>query len=108
MPPKVQEVIKSEFTVLDGSADLKKYNADFEAKHKDSPLHVISVIKTKKLLGDDQGKAEKELIDVLNVKGIQLEDANEVQGLLKSWRSKEIDAFKKKAAEKWSEASLFA
>jgi hypothetical protein len=108
LPPKVQDVIKSNFTSLEASTDLKKYNADFEAKHKDSPLHVISAIKTKQLLGEDQGKVEKALSDVLAIKGIEFEHAVEILALLRGWRSKEVDGFKKKAAEKWPEVNVFA
>jgi N-alpha-acetyltransferase 15/16, NatA auxiliary subunit len=108
LPPKVQEVIKSEFTTLDASADLKKYNADFQAKHKDSAPHVISAVKTKKLLGEDSSKVEKELAEVLSVKDVQFEQAIEVLDLLRGWRSKEVDGFKKAAAGKWPEVTAFA
>lgn len=108
LPPKVQEVIKSEFTTLDASTDLKKYNAEFESKHKDSASHVISAIKAKKLLGEDSSKVEKELTGVLSIKDAQFEQAVEVLDLLRSWRSKEVDGFKKKAADKWPEVTAFA
>ncbi|KAI1872760.1 hypothetical protein JX265_004863 [Neoarthrinium moseri] len=108
LPAKVQEVIKSEFTALDASTDLKKYNADFQAKNSNSAPHVIAAIKAKKLLGEDQSKVEKELADVLSVKGIKFEDAKEVLALLRGWRSKEVDGFKKAAAEKWPEVTAFA
>ncbi|KAH6646275.1 tetratricopeptide [Truncatella angustata] len=108
LPAKAQEVIKAEFDTLDASTDLKKYNADFEAKHKESASHVIAAVKAKKHLGEDQSKVEKELSEVLNVKDITFEQATEVLDLLRGWRSKEVDDFKKKAAGKWPEVTAFA
>ncbi|KAK9789874.1 putative N-alpha-acetyltransferase 16, NatA auxiliary subunit [Seiridium cardinale] len=108
LPAKAQEVIKAEFDALDASTDLKKYNADFETKHKGSAPHVIAAIKAKKHLGEDQAKVEKELSEVVAIEGIQFQQAQEVLSLLRSWRSKEVDGFKKKAAEKWPEVTAFA
>lgn len=87
---------------------MKKYNADFEAKHKDSASHVIAAIKAKKHLGEDQSKVEKELTEVLGINGISYQQAQKVLSLLRGWRSKEVDSFKKKAAEKWPEVTAFA
>jgi N-alpha-acetyltransferase 15/16, NatA auxiliary subunit len=108
LPPKAQEVIKAEFDALDSSVDLKSYNNDFEAKHKDSAPHVISAIKAKKHLGEDPAKVEKELAEVLSIGGVDFQQAGEVLGLLRSWRSREVDDFKKKAATKWPEVTAFA
>ncbi|OTA87776.1 hypothetical protein M434DRAFT_399365 [Hypoxylon sp. CO27-5] len=108
LPPKVAEVLKSEFTAVDASTDLKKFNDDFKEKHKDSPSHVISAIQAEKLLGGDKKKSEKDLAGVLNLKGIQHDQAIEVLALLKSWRSSEADAFKEAAHEKWPEVTAFA
>ncbi|KAI0146476.1 tetratricopeptide [Pestalotiopsis sp. NC0098] len=108
LPAKTQEVIKAEFDVLDASVDLKKYNNDFETKHKDSAPHAIGAIKTKKHLGEDQAKVEKELTEVISIQGVDYLAAQEVLGLLRSWRSTEVDGFKKKAAEKWPEVTAFA
>ncbi|KAK6077805.1 tetratricopeptide [Seiridium cupressi] len=108
LPAKAQEVIKAEFDALDASTDLKKYNADFESKHKGSAPHVIAAIKAKKHLGEDQVKVEKELSEVVAIEGIQFQQAQDVLSLLRSWRSKEVDGFKKKAAEKWPEVTAFA
>ncbi|KAI0126149.1 tetratricopeptide [Xylariales sp. AK1849] len=105
LPAKTQEVIKSNFTALDASTDLKKYNADFEAKHKDSAPHVIAAIKTKKLLGEDQ--ADKELLDVLSIKDVAFEHAIDVLSSLRSWRSSQVDAFKRKAHDSWPEVTAF-
>lgn len=108
LPAKTQEVIKAEFDVLDASVNLKKYNDDFETKHKDSAPHAIGAIKTKKHLGEDQAKVEKELTEVISIQGVDYLAAQEVLGLLRSWRSTEVDGFKKKAAEKWPEVTAFA
>ncbi|KAI0380641.1 N-terminal acetyltransferase A, auxiliary subunit [Hypomontagnella monticulosa] len=106
--PKVIEVLKSGFTALDASADLKKYNASFLEKHKNSSAHVISAIKTERLLGEDKKKSEKDLVGVLKLGDVQHEQAIEALALLKQWRSSEADAFKKAAHEKWPEVTAFA
>lgn len=108
LPPKAQEVIKAEFDTLDASADLKKYNTDFQAKHKDSAAHMIAAVKAKKHLGEGQSEVEKELTEIIDIKDVNFQQAQEVLGLLRSWRSKEVDAFKTKAASKWPEVTAFA
>lgn len=108
LPSKAQEVIKAEFSTLDASTDLKKYNADFQTKHKDSAAHVIAAVKAKRHLGEDQSDVEKQLAEVIDIKDVNFKQAQEVMGLLRSWRSKEVDAFKKKAAAKWPDVTAFA
>ncbi|KAI6091280.1 N-terminal acetyltransferase A, auxiliary subunit [Hypoxylon rubiginosum] len=108
LPAKVAELLKSKFTAIDASADLKKFNADFRAKHKDSPSHVISAIKSERLLGEDKKKSEKGLAEVLGLKTIEYEQAVEAFALLKQWRSSEADAFKVASHKKWPEVTAFA
>jgi N-alpha-acetyltransferase 15/16, NatA auxiliary subunit len=108
LPPQVQEVLKSEFTATKPSTDLEEYNNDFEAKHKESPVHRISAIKTKKVLGEDTAACERELGSILEMAGITWETAKDVLRLLREWRSTEVDAFKKKASAKWPEVTAFA
>ncbi|KAI1111827.1 tetratricopeptide [Nemania sp. NC0429] len=104
---KVAEVIQTEFTAIGASTDLKKYNADFLAKHKDSAPHVVSAIKIQKLLGEDQEACEKALFNVLKLGSADWEPAAEALGLLFQWRSSEAEAFKKAAEETWPEVTLF-
>ncbi len=111
LPPKAAEVLKSEFTAAD-STDLKKYNADFRANHAGSAPHVISAIKTAAFLGEDQDKCARDLADnVLEIPGTHHEQAEEVLGLLRQWRSGGTDeaaeAFKTKAHAKWPEVTAF-
>jgi N-alpha-acetyltransferase 15/16, NatA auxiliary subunit len=108
LPPKVQEVLTAEFKGLEASTDLKKYNDEFEAQHKTSALHAISVVKTRKLLGDDQSKSEESLLKILQMKQAQFEDAQEVIAVLRSWRSKKIGEAKTAAKERWPEVTAFA
>lgn len=108
LPAKVAEVIKAEFTVLEASTDLKKYNADFLEKHKDSPAHVVSGVKIQKLLGEDQKTCEKALFDILTLDAADWEPAAEALGLLFQWRSGDGEAFRKAAQEKWPEVTLFS
>ncbi|KAI3335993.1 tetratricopeptide [Ustulina deusta] len=107
LPAKVAEVIKNEFTAINASADLKKYNAEFLEKHKDSAPHVVSAIKIRKLLGEDQKTCEKALFGILSLKSDDWEPAAEALGLLLQWRSSEADAFRKAADETWPEVTLF-
>ncbi|KAI0802147.1 tetratricopeptide [Xylaria sp. FL0064] len=107
LPAKVAEVIKTDFTTIDASTDLKKYNAEFLEKHKTSPAHVVSAIKIQKLLGEDQKACEKALFGILSLKGDDWEPAAEALGLLYQWRSSEADAFRKAADETWPEVTLF-
>ncbi|KAI1304829.1 tetratricopeptide [Xylaria venustula] len=107
LPANVAEVIKTEFTALDASTDLKKYNAEFLEKHKNSAAHVVSAIKVQKLLGEDQKTCEKSLFGILGLKSDDWEPAAEALGLLFQWRSSEADAFRKAAAETWPEVTLF-
>ncbi|KAK7755489.1 hypothetical protein SLS62_002419 [Diatrype stigma] len=108
LSPKVVEVIKSDFTAVDDSTDLKQYNADFKSKHANSAPHIISAIKTSAFLGEDQAKAAKDLESVLEIPDVHHEQAEEVLGLLRQWRSDEAEPFKSKAHEKWPEVTAFA
>ncbi|KAI0171931.1 N-terminal acetyltransferase A, auxiliary subunit [Hypoxylon sp. FL1284] len=108
LPPKVAEILKSRFTALAASADLKKVVADFQEKHTDSPAHVISAIKSKRLLGEDKKKNEKELAGVLGLKTIEYEQAEVALAVLKQWRSSEADTFKEAAHKRWPEVTTFA
>lgn len=108
LPPKVAEVIKSEFTEIPPSADLAKLNAEFREKHKGSAQHVLATIRVQEKLGEDRGKLAKDVVGLLEWQGVQLEDAAGAQEVLKGWKSGELAGFKKAAAQKWPESSIFA
>lgn len=101
LPSKVTEVLKEEFKIVDSSADLKKVNDDFQAKHKASPRHVLAAIRAKKTLGADRSTCEKEVSSVLDIPGVQFEDAIEALETLRRWRSPEEESFKKAAQAKF-------
>ncbi len=105
LPPKVVEVLKSEFKAVDPSSDLAKYTADFEAKHKDSALYILSAVAAKRVLGQDKGKADKQLVDTLGLPGTKFADAAEILSVLKGWRSTEVAGFQKAAQNKWPEVT---
>ncbi|KAI2626238.1 tetratricopeptide [Xylaria nigripes] len=107
MHPKIAEVIKAEFKVIDFSTNLRTYNDQFLEKHKNSPSHMVSAIKIRKLLGEDQKTCEEALHDVLSLGGADWEPAAESLGLLHHWRSTGIEAFQKAAHETWPEVTLF-
>lgn len=108
LSPKVAEVIKSEFTEVPASADLAKVNQEFREKHKTSAQHVLASIRVQAVLGEDCGKLGKDVVGLLQTPGVELEDGVDAQELLVGWKSAELDGFKKAAAGKWPEASLFA
>lgn len=107
LPAKVAEVIKAEFTEVPASGDLAKINQEFREKHKASPQHVLSSIRVQEKLGEDSGKLGKDVVSLLQLESIQLEDADDAQKVLKSWKSSELEAFQKAAAQKWPESSIF-
>lgn len=108
LSPKTSEVIKATFTEIPASADLAKVNQEFREKHKTSAQHILSTIRVHEKLGEDRSKLGKDVAELLKLDNIQLEDASDAQALLKSWKSGELDAFKKAAAQKWPESSIFA
>lgn len=108
LSPKVAEVIRSEFTEVPASADLAKVNQEFRGTHKASAQHVLASIRVQAVLGEDRGKLGKDVVGLLQIPGLELEDAVDAQELLVGWKSAELDDFKKAAAGKWPEASLFA
>ncbi|KAH6609870.1 acetyltransferase [Trichoderma cornu-damae] len=101
LPPKVVETLKAEFKAVDDTADLSKYNQDFQAKHQASPLHVLSAIKARLALGVELTKCEKEVVDLVEHASASFTDAVAALETLKSWRSAETDAFRKAALAKW-------
>ncbi|KAH7039659.1 NMDA receptor-regulated protein 1-domain-containing protein [Microdochium trichocladiopsis] len=108
LPAQVAEVIKSEFKALDTNVDLKQYNTEFLAKHKESALHVIAAARTAKLLGEDTAKAEKALASVLDLESVEHDQALEAYAILRNWRSSEAEPFKAAAHKKWPEVTMFA
>lgn len=99
--PKVAEIMKEEFKIVDSSADLKKVNEEFQAKHKSSPRHVLAAIRAKKILGEERSKVEKEVSSILEIASVQFEDAIEALETLREWRSTEEESFKKAAQAKF-------
>lgn len=108
LPPKVAEVIKSEFTEVPESTDLAKLNQEFRERHKDSAQHVLASIRVRAALGEDRSVVSKHVLGLLETPGVAVEDAVDAQELLAGWKSAELGTFKKAAAAKWPEASLFA
>jgi peptide alpha-N-acetyltransferase len=105
---KVAQLIKADFKAIPANTDLKKYNDEFRDKNKSSAKHALSSIRCQKVLGEDRGKCEKDLTGLLQMKEASLEVAFEALETLKSWRSGEVEAFKKAAREKWPEVTRFA
>ncbi|KAK5996629.1 Gastric cancer antigen Ga19 [Cladobotryum mycophilum] len=108
LPPKVIESLKAEFKAVDETADLSKYNEEFEARHKSSPRHILSTIRGKLLIGSEKSQCEKEAAGLLDHESVTFSDAIEIIETLKGWRSSELEAFKKAAQAKWPEVTRLA
>lgn len=108
LPAKVAEVINAEFTEIPASADLSKVNAEFKEKHKTSAQHVLSSIRVQEQLGGERSKLSTDVVGILQLDGVQWEDAHDAQELLQDWKSSELSEFKKAAAKMWPESSIFA
>lgn len=108
VPAKPAEVIKSEFTLLPASTNLSRYNAEYLSTHKDCARRTLSALKTRKLLAPESaGQCEKDVVAVLKLPTITLEEAIEGFELLSSWKSSEVETFRKGAAAKWPKALVF-
>lgn len=102
-------MIKAEFTEIPADADLAQRNQAFREKHKASAQHVLATIRAQATLGkEDRTKLAKDVVSLLQVEGVQLEDARDALEVLKGWHSGELEGFKKAAAAKWPESSIFA
>ena len=108
LPPKAVEVLKEGFKSIDSSTDLKKYNDEFQAKNKNSPAHVLAAIRTKKMLGEDGKKCDKEVTGLLDIPSVTFTDAIDALETLKCWWSAEVEAFRKAALTKWPEVTRLA
>ena len=108
LPGKVLEVLQKEFTIIEPSTDLEKYNNDYASSHKDSPRHAIASVKAKRSIGGDRSQCARELIGLLDLEAITPENALDIMATLRSWRSPEIEGFKTKAKGKWPQFTRFA
>ncbi|TVY86554.1 N-alpha-acetyltransferase, NatA auxiliary subunit [Lachnellula willkommii] len=109
LPPKVAEIIKSEFTLLPESVSLTQFNNDYLSKHKDCARRTLSGLSARKLLDHDLApSADADVVEVLKIDDVSMEVAIEGLELLQSWKSGELEAFRKAAAAKWPNATVFA
>jgi hypothetical protein len=108
VPAKSAEVIKSEFTLLPASVNLTQYNDEYLSGNKDCARRTVSALKVRKLLAPDSaGQCGKDVVGVLKFPSITLEEATEALDLLRSWKSSEVEDFRKAAAAKWPKTSIF-
>ncbi|KEY69841.1 hypothetical protein S7711_08981 [Stachybotrys chartarum IBT 7711] len=103
---KVSEVVKHEFRDPDEATDLRKYNEEYQKKDLSDTRRLISAIKVKRLLGEDQGACERELLEL--GEGGSFEDGIEILDTLKSWRSSGVSKFRELARSKWPEVTRLA
>ncbi|KAF2667579.1 NMDA receptor-regulated protein 1 [Microthyrium microscopicum] len=107
--PKVAQVIKSCISIIPASSGLSEANESYLTKHKSSPQHIYSALRTRAFL-DPSSKAQNEKELLTSLDHASLEDAIDGLALLKRWGSKEdvkskyVDA----AMKKWSEATVLS
>ncbi|KAM0433255.1 hypothetical protein ACHAPT_004128 [Fusarium lateritium] len=106
--PKVLEVLKAEFKAIEPSVDLVAYNDEFLSTNKTSPRHVLSAIKSQRLLGEDKTKSEEAITGILEIPDVEYADAIEGLEVLKSWKSSQVEAFKKAALAKFPDVTRLA
>lgn len=109
LPPKVSEIMTSEFSSLNPSSelDLQKSNDKFIEKHKDSPRHYLVGLQARQFLGySSRERNEEEVLEVVSGEQATPEDAVQAIEIIREWGG---DASKvmAKAAEKWPEANVF-
>lgn len=102
LAPKVAEVLKAEFKDV---GDLAKYNADYEAKHKDI-RHILSSVVAQRII--DGKDTSSKLTAALSQPGTTFTEAIEVLEYLRSAKSGEAEAFQKAAQAKFPEATRLA
>ncbi|ROT36714.1 N-terminal acetyltransferase A complex subunit nat1 [Sodiomyces alkalinus F11] len=108
LPPKVQDLIKSEFKAVPADNTAGQYNQEFLEAHKESPPHVVSAVKARKVLGEDPSKVEKELVALVKGEKVTFEQAGEILEVLKTWKSKEVDTFRALATGRWPQVTIFS
>ena len=102
------EVIKTEFTLLPTPVNLAQYNDEYLSKHKDCARRTLSGLKARKMLSPDSApNIEKDAEAILNLPTITFEEAREGLVLLSTWKSSEIETFRKTAGAKWPQATVF-
>ena len=106
LPPKVQEVLKNEFTAISPSADLRKLNLEFRTQNSLNALHALAALRVDRLLGADKAKCQQAAVDIVKQHETTLEDAQVVLDALKEWDA-EPGPLKSVARERWPEASVF-
>lgn len=110
LPAKVEEALKTSFTILPPGADLKAYNSEFQQKHSSSVPHLQAVYNVEYLL-DNSTKSQNEssLLKLLDLPSITMAQASASLDLLNEWKSEEQtkETYREAAAKKWPEASIF-
>jgi N-alpha-acetyltransferase 15/16, NatA auxiliary subunit len=108
LSPTSAEVINTEFTLLPTPVNLVQYNDEYLSKHKDCVRRTLSGLKVRKMLSPDSTPSiEKDAVSILNLPTITFEEAREGLVLLSTWKSSEIETFRKIAGAKWPKASVF-
>ena len=109
LPPKVQEVIRAEFTAVPASADLKKLNAEFKAKHGASVAHSLAAVRAEKILGAEASQCVEEAVGLLKAnKNLTLSEAKAILDTLRGWGGSAAGTLKSLARERWPHCALFA
>lgn len=108
LEPKVAQVLKKEFRAMNGAKNSREYIEDFQKWHKGSPRHAFAAIAAKRRMGEDKATLDREVVGLLEMKEMAAVDALSILETLQSWRSPEVQAFKKAARVRWPEVTRLA
>ncbi|KAI9814463.1 MAG: hypothetical protein M1827_003319 [Pycnora praestabilis] len=108
LPPKVSEIINSEFILLPKSTLLSTTNDDFLSQHKSSVSHIQTGLRVRQMLSSDTlPQNEKDLLATLDLEDVTFVQAKAGMELLRDWKSGQRDTYRAKAAERWPEVTAF-
>jgi N-alpha-acetyltransferase 15/16, NatA auxiliary subunit len=109
LPPKVAEIISSEFNLLPKDVPLSKVNDDYINKHSQSARNIYCGLQVRSTLEPSPSpeKQSAAVLATLSLPTITLHDAQEGMALLRIWESPKVDEFRTECQKKWPESSIF-
>jgi peptide alpha-N-acetyltransferase len=105
---KFDQVLKNNASIVPETKDLKSFNDNYLAKHKDCARRTQAGLKVRQLL-DPSTKAQNEKGVIGAIDKADMREALEGLDILKAWKSdaKAREEYIGKAKSKWPEASVF-
>ena len=109
MPPKVLEVVTSEFSshYPSSKTDLQKLNDDFLKEHKDSAQHQLAGLQVRQFLDNGSRETnEKDVLGLIGKESTEMADAVRAVEIVKEWGGDPSEVLAQ-AAKRWPEADAF-